>query len=412
MLLAGNSAAGLSTGRFVKLRFVKMMGVLWLAGVAMRMTILAVPPVIPLVHADLGMTETQVGLLVGLPLLLFAVAAIPGSLLIARTGPRLAVIAGMVIAGVAGAARGGAVDVATLYGAAIATGFGVAIMQPGLPSLVREWLPSRIALGTLAYTSGMLMGAFFPPILTTPLVLRLAHGSWRLDLILWAIPALLIVPAFMALSPKAARRSSAATAVAQLWWPDFKNPVVWLLGLTLGSNNSPYFATSAFLGDYLGSKGEADLLGPALSWLNGAQLVALAILFATAGRLQERTWPFLLFGPLLLAGFLILMLTSSGYAIIAASALIGLATAMTFTPLMTLVPVLSTAVDLPRTAAGMLTIGYTCAIVIPTFCGALWDLTGKPWTAFVPLCLCAATLTVLGAVITRYRPQSETLLRQ
>jgi CP family cyanate transporter-like MFS transporter len=85
---------------------------------------------------------------------------------------------------------------------------------------------------------------------------------------------------------------------------------------------------------------------------------------------------------------------------------------MTFTPLMTLVPVLSTAPDLPRTAAGMFTIGYTCAIVIPTICGALWDLTGKPWTAFVPVCLCAVALTVLGVVITRYRPESETLLRR
>src|SRR5580658_4361731 len=144
MLLAGNSADGLSTGRFVKL-----MGVLWLAGVAMRMTILAVPPVIPLIHDDLRMSETQVGLLIGLPLSMFALAAIPGSLLIARTGPRLAVAAGMVIAALAGAARGAAVDIATLYAAAIATGFGVAVMQPAMPTLVREWLPSRIALGTL-----------------------------------------------------------------------------------------------------------------------------------------------------------------------------------------------------------------------------------------------------------------------
>ena len=52
---------------------------------------------------------------------------------------------------------------------------------------------------------------------------------------------------------------------------------------------------------------------------------------------------------------------------------------------------------MPRTAAGMFTISYTCAIVIPTLCGALWDTTGKPWTAFVPLCLCAVALTVLGA---------------
>jgi CP family cyanate transporter-like MFS transporter len=405
MLVAGNSAAVLSAGRLFKL-----MGVLWLAGVAMRMTILAVPPVIPLVHDDLRMSETQVGLLIGLPLSMFALAAIPGSLLIARTGPRLAVVAGMVIVALAGAARGAAVDIATLYAAAIATGFGVAVMQPAMPTLVREWQPSRIALGTLAYTSGMLMGSFFPPILTIPFVLPLAHGSWRLNLVLWAIPALLIAPAFLLLSPIAERGASAA-AVLQLWWPDFKNPAVWLLGLTLGSNNSPYFATSAFLGDYLGSKGEADLLGPALSWLNGAQLAALVILFAVSGRVQQRAWPFLVFGPLLLAGFLILMLTSSGFAIIAASALIGLATAMTFTPLMTLVPVLSAAPDLPRTAAGMFTIGYTCAIVIPTLCGALWDLTGKPWTAFVPVCLCAVALTALGVVITGYRPPSETLLR-
>src|ERR1700722_3638725 len=127
MLLAGNTAAGLSTGRFVKL-----MGVLWLAGVAMRMTILAVPPVIPLIHDDLRMSETQVGLLIGLPLSMFAVAA------------------GMVIAALAGAARGAAVDIATLYAAAIATGFGVAVMQPAVPTLVHDWLPSRIALGTLA----------------------------------------------------------------------------------------------------------------------------------------------------------------------------------------------------------------------------------------------------------------------
>src|ERR1700691_3822146 len=154
MLPAGNSAAGLSFGGLLKVLFL-----LALAGVAMRMTILAMPPVIPLVHRELHMSETQVGLLVGLPLALFAIAAVPGSLLIARIGTKLAVVAGMVIAAIAGGARGTAVDVATLYAAAIATGFGIAIMQPGMPTLVREWLPQRIGLGTIAYSSGMLIGS-------------------------------------------------------------------------------------------------------------------------------------------------------------------------------------------------------------------------------------------------------------
>ena len=97
----------------------------------MRMTILAMPPVIPLVHDELHMSETQVGLLIGLPLALFALAAVPGSLLIARIGARLAVILGMVDRGTGRRRARRRVDVATLYAAAIATGFGVAIMQPG-----------------------------------------------------------------------------------------------------------------------------------------------------------------------------------------------------------------------------------------------------------------------------------------
>ena len=198
MLLAGNPAE-ISTGRIVK-----MMGALWLCGVAMRMTILAMPPVIPLVHAELHMTETQVGLLVGLPLLLFALAAIPGSLMIARIGPIRAVVAGMVIAAFAGAARAVAIDVWTLYAAALVTGFGVAIMQPSMPVLVREWTPNRIALATIAYTSGMMMGATFPPLLTISTILPLVGGSWRLNLMVWAVPALLIVPLFLLLSPTSA----------------------------------------------------------------------------------------------------------------------------------------------------------------------------------------------------------------
>ena len=293
------SRNGRSTGRLIEL-----MSLLWLAGVAMRMTILAMPPVIPLVHSELRMTETQVGLLIGLPLALFAVAAVPGSLLIARLGARTAAVLGMIIAALAGASRSAAIDVPTLYAAAIATGFGVAIMQPGMPTLVGEWLPDRIALGTIAYTSGMLTGALLATGLTIPVVLPLVGGSWRLDLLVWAVPALLIAPVFFILSPKEHDHAMIGSKIGALWWPNFKDPLVWILGLTFGSNNSPFFGTNAFLGDYLASQGKANLLGAALGWLNGAQLVAPIILLLLANRLQGRSWPFLLFGPVLLVAFL------------------------------------------------------------------------------------------------------------
>lgn len=393
-------------GRFVG-RLIKLMSLLWLAGVAMRMTILAIPPVIPLIHRELHLTETQVGLIVGLPLAVFAAAAIPGSLLIARVGTRTAAVVGMIIAALAGAARGAAVDVWTLYAAAIATGFGVAIMQPGMPTLVREWMPTRIALGTIAYASGMLLGTLFATGLTIPFILPLVGGSWRLDLIFWAVPALLIVPVFYLFSPKTGAGAPGGTKLRGLWWPDFKDPLVWLLGLTFGSNNSPFFTTNAFLGDYLTSQGKAGLLGSALAWLNGAQIVAPFILLLLADRLHRQAWPFLLFGPILLAAFIGLIFGHSTLVILACAAAVGFTTAITLTATLALPPILSAPVDLARTSAGMFTISYTTAIIIPTISGALWDSTGKPWTVFVPLCLCAVTLTVLGAITTRFPPAGE-----
>ena len=313
----------------------------------MRMTILAMPPVILLVHRELHMTETQVGLLIGLPLALFAIAAIPGSLLIARVGTRTAGGFGMVIAAFAGAARSAAIDVWTLYAAAIATGFGVAIMQPGMPTLVKKSRPHRIALGTIAYTSGMLMGTLFATGLTIPFVLPLVGGSWRLDLLVWAVPALLIAPVFYMFSPKGDDPSASGTLGA-LWWPDFNNSLVWLLGLTFGSNNSPFFGTNAFLGDYLASQGKAELLGAALGWLNGAQIVAPIILLLLANRLQGCAWPFLLFGPSLLAAFLGLILGHSTGVILTCAALIGFTTAITLTATLALPPLLSSPADSRR----------------------------------------------------------------
>ena len=108
----------------------------------------------------------------------------------------------MTIAAIGGAARAAAIDVWTLYAAAIVSGFGIAIMQPGMATLVREWLPSRLALGTIGYSSGMLMGAMFPAVFTIAFILPAVGGSWRLDVVLWAIPALLIAPVFLLVSPK------------------------------------------------------------------------------------------------------------------------------------------------------------------------------------------------------------------
>ena len=62
--------------------FLTALVLLWLSGAGLRITVLAIPPVIPLIHQDLHLTQAGVGFLTALPSLLFAAAAVPGSLLI------------------------------------------------------------------------------------------------------------------------------------------------------------------------------------------------------------------------------------------------------------------------------------------------------------------------------------------
>ena len=313
MSSVGSSAVAFGAGRLVRL-----LAALCLAGIAIRLTILALPPVIPLVHDDLDMSETQVGFVVGLPLAVFALASVPGSLLVARSSSLLTVILGMTIAALGGAARGGAGSVWTLYAAVIVMGFGIAITQPALPSLVREWMPHRIALGTVVYSSGMVLGATIASSLTLPLVLPFVGNNWRLDLGFWAIISIAMVPVFFLLSPRGRDERIDGAAIGGRWWPDWGSPAIWFLGLSFGGNNAAFYSIIAFLGDYLTSQDKADFLSAAFVWLNASQIVGLVLLIWTRDRLQGRAWPFVVFGPLMIAGFVILMVAPTALGIAAA----------------------------------------------------------------------------------------------
>src|SRR5215831_9143152 len=97
------------------IRVLSCVALLWLAGNGLRITILAVPPVIPLIRADLHMSETEVGILSGLPPVLFGIAAVPGSLLIARFGALPTLVVGLLATAAGSAWRGLVPDVAFLY---------------------------------------------------------------------------------------------------------------------------------------------------------------------------------------------------------------------------------------------------------------------------------------------------------
>src|SRR4029079_13539689 len=288
---------------------------------ALRLTILAVPPVIPLIHDDLHLSQTQVGILTGLPSLLFAFAAVPGSLLIARTGVLAALITGLALTAAGSALRGTVNDVLWLYAMTIVMALGVAVMQVSLPPTVRTWAPQRIGFATAVYTNGLLIGETLPVALMIPLTLPLV-GTWQWGFVFWSVPVAIIAVLVLLFAP----RASGAVAARRRWWPDWNDPLIWRLGIMLGTVNAMYFGTNAFLPDYLTHTGQREWISAGLTALNVGQLPVSFILLAVASRLELKVWPFVASGALCvfaIAGIIF----ASGYWIVAAAALMGFSAA-------------------------------------------------------------------------------------
>src|SRR5215471_9896138 len=198
--------------------FLTALALLWLAGTALRLTILAVPPVIPLIHDELNLSATEVGFLTGLPSMLFALAAVPGSLLV---------------------------------------------------------------------------GEILPVVLMFPLVLPVAGGSWQWSFVIWSLPVAIIAVIVLVSAPTSAIDRGAPP---RRWWPDWRNALIWRLGIMLGTINATYFATNGFVPDYLRSTGQSEWIGAALSGLNIGQLPASFLLLIFSGRLERKTWPYIVCG--------------------------------------------------------------------------------------------------------------------
>jgi len=365
---------------------------LWLIGNAARLTILAVPPVLTLISSDLGLSGTQIGILSSLPVVLLALAAVPGSMLIARFGALRTAIAGLWLTALGGALRGIAPDVWTLYAATILMGAGVAVIQTALPSLVRQWLPGRINLSSAVATNGMLVGEIIP-IFFTALMLPLFLNSWRAGIAVWSAPVAVIALAVFLLAPSETRAAPGAPPAR--WWPDWSDRLTWRFGFMLCAANTIYFGSNAFIPGLLTHAGRPDLIQPALFWLNMGQIPASLLLIGFARVTERRIWPFLVFGLMMLAALSGMALTASGWTVFYAG-IVGFAGAGILALCLALPAALVAPPDIGRMAAAMFVIGYSVAVAMAVAGGALWDLTGDARFAFLPLAIGGIPLVLLA----------------
>ncbi|GAC1579165.1 MAG: hypothetical protein NVS3B7_13030 [Candidatus Elarobacter sp.] len=366
------------------------MALLWLAGIDLRLTLLALPPVIPLIHRDLALDEKGIAALSNLPVLVLAASSVFGALLTSRLGARRALVLGLWVIAISGALRGWGPSIPMLFAMTLLMGVGIAMIQPAFPSLARLWFGARTALGTGVWANGLLCGEAIAASLTLPFVLPLT-GSWEASFVAWSVPVALTALAM----GFAGNGHDERVVPGGAWLPNFRDPRVWILGTFQSAASLAYFGANTFLPDFLHATGQGAYVGAALSALNTAQIPASFAVGLIPMRLLSRHIASYVVASLI-AVSVIVILTVGGVATVAAAALLGLSAAYVLTLSFALPALWAPQHEVARVAAGAFTLGYTISFVMSLVSGAAWDATHTPAAAFLPLLAAAVIVSVVG----------------
>ena len=254
-----------------------LLAIVWL-GLNLRTVIASLPPLLPDIRADVGLSATVAGLLTTLPVLCFGLLAPPARRLAHRL-PLEAMLVGCALVTAVAAALRGIGTVAALFVGSILAGASVAMGQTALPVLIR--IAFHRAVGTMmgSYSMALPIGATLGAGLAVPLQQALG-GSWQASLALWAIPAALAAALWL---PPALRRRTMITG------PEPERlrgrPLAWSVALYFGVQSAAFYATLAWLPEILDSNGWSARAGGALLALASLVSAVPALLLpVVAGR--------------------------------------------------------------------------------------------------------------------------------
>jgi CP family cyanate transporter-like MFS transporter len=361
-------------------------------GLNLRGPIVSLSPVLDQVQRDLGIGETQAGLLTTIPVLCFAVVSPFVAVLARRAGTHPTIVVSVLALALAIAVRpwygyGVLVAGTVLIGAAIACGNVL------LPVVARRDFPGRSGPVMSAFTTSLLVSATIPAFLTVPLATLV---GWRAALALWAVLAVAALVLYRVATGGGRRPGgdpTASPAGSSAW----RNPAAWELGVFFGLQSLLFFATTAWLPTMLRAEIgiDAAAAGTALSIF---QLLGIPSALAVPVLLGRRPAGYAVAavtGLLWLVFFGGLLLVPVAWPVLCA--LGGLAQGGGIAMGLSLIALRSRDGDAARSvSATVQTIGYCLGAAGPVLVGAVAAATGGWTPALVVLTGVAAAFGVLA----------------
>lgn len=258
-----------------------------LVAVNLRAVLTAIPPLTEQIQAETGWSDTTMGLLTTLPLVVMGLAALIVPAVAARLGRTRAVSFALILLIAASGLRLLAIWPWTLFVTTVLAGFGIAIATGLVPGIVREQLPRSTGAATGLWTSVMFVGASLAAALTVPLALW--TGSWPVALAVWALPAIagLIVWTLTERSnTPAVDAGPRLVRVSHLPWRDAK---AWALTAYIAINSLIFYTALAWVAPSLEERGwSAEASGGLFGVFAAAPILAAVLLPWLGQRIAAR----------------------------------------------------------------------------------------------------------------------------
>lgn len=359
----------------------------------LRMPITGVGTLLPTIRAELGVSETTMGLLTSVPLLVFAVISPLAAAAERKLGMGRTILAslGLILIG----------ELVRSYTNAAGLFLGTAILACGIGginvlslALIKlRSAPERVGITTSVYSTTVSITSTIAVSVSVPIALLL---GWRHALAVWAVLALLAIVIWGGQHRRPENQMPAAsnqqrTSLKRL----LCSPLAWQVTVFVGAQALIYYCVSGWFPTILQSRGFSDVeAGMACSML---QIITMPFTFLVPFLCSKIRPSHIMAGTnTMIAGGLLLFILAPNHAVnYAALAIMGVGLGAVFS-MSNMCYSLRTknAADTAALSGMANCIGYLIGAVGPTMMGHLYDFT----TSWVPSLLFLAAIVVVNII--------------
>jgi cyanate permease len=190
-----------------------ILALLWLLYVAFGLVSRSIFPLVTPVLADLKLSYSQMGFILGSWQLTYIFAALAAGAVLDRWGVRKSIFAGAIIIGLSATLRYCTTGFISMMAAVALFGLGGPMISIGGPKAISFWFQGRsrgTAMGV--YTTGNWFGGLAALALTNSLVMPLVDHNWRLAFVVYGMTAFAIALLWLMGSGKAGTGGRQETA--------------------------------------------------------------------------------------------------------------------------------------------------------------------------------------------------------